>query len=128
MLKKYGLNTILLGITILLLVLILIKNSPNYVIAGGDGGSSARHVLAVVGNTQSNRESFYLVDTMQEVIMVYEYGVQGEGLGLVSVRSYKHDRLFEQYGNSNIGQSVEDIKEVLEKRREEKENSRKKRR
>ena len=41
----------------------------------------------VVGNQQSNRESFYLADTKQEVIMVYEYGAEGDGLGLASARS-----------------------------------------
>jgi hypothetical protein len=115
MLKKYGLNTILLGVVIVLLVLVLTKTSPNYVVAQGDG--SARHVFAVVGNRQSNREPFYLVDTLQEVIMVYEYGVQGEGLGLVTTRSYKYDKLLEQYGRNDFGPKVENIKKELEKKK-----------
>ena len=49
--------------------------------------ASKRHVFTVVGNQQSNRESFYLADTKQEVIMVYEYGAEGDGLGLASARS-----------------------------------------
>ena len=117
MLKKYGLNTILLGAVIVLLVLVLVKTSPDYVIAQGDGGAGAKHVFAVVGGQQNNRESFYLVDTRQEVIMVYEYGVQGEGLGLVSARSYKYDKLLEQYGRSNFGPKVEKIKKELVKMR-----------
>ena len=115
MLKKYGLNTILLGAVIVLLVLVLIKTSPDYVIAQGDGGAGAKHVFAVVGGQQNNRESFYLVDTRQEVIMVYEYGVQGEGLGLVSARSYKYDKLLEQYGRSHFGPKVEQIKKEIVK-------------
>ena len=115
MLKKYGLNTILLGVVIVLLVLVLIKTSPDYVIAKGDGGAGAKHVFALVGNPQNNRESFYLVDTKQEVIMVYEYGVQGDGLGLASVRSYKYDKLLEQYGTSNFGPRVDRIKKELRK-------------
>ena len=117
MLKKYGLNTILLGVVIVLLLFVLFKTSPNYVIAQGDGGAGARHVFAVVGNQQSNRESFYLVDTQQEVIMVYEYGVQGEGLGLVSTRSYKYDKLLQQYGRSNFGPKVDKIKKAIESKR-----------
>ncbi|MEK6767163.1 MAG: hypothetical protein AABY49_13190 [Planctomycetota bacterium] len=117
MLKKYGLNTILLGVVIVLLVLVLTKTSTNYVIAQGDGGAGARHVFALVGNQQANRESFYLVDTNQEVIMVYEYGIQGEGLGLVTTRSYKYDKLLEQYGRNNFGPNVDNIKKELEKRR-----------
>ena len=116
MLKKYGLNTILLGVVIVLLVLVLAKNSPNYVAAGpGSAAASAGHVLAVVGNQQANRESFYLVDTNQEVIMVYEYGVQGEGLGLVTTRSYKYDKLLEQYGRNVFGPKVDKIKKEVKK-------------
>ncbi len=117
MFKKQGLNTILLGIIIVLLLLVLFKTSPNYVIAQGDGGAGARHVFALVGNQQNNRESFYLVDTRQEVIMVYEYGVQGDGLGLASARSYKYDKLLEQYGRSSFGPNVEKIKKEIESRK-----------
>ncbi len=115
MLKKYGLNTILLGVVIILLVLLFIKISPNYVVAQGDGGAGAKHVFALVGNRQNNRESFYLVDTRQEVIMVYEYGVQGDGLGLASARSYKYDKLLEQYGRSTFGPKVDRIKKEIRK-------------
>ena len=117
MLKKYGLNTILLCIVIVLLLLVLFKTSPNYVIAQGDGGADAGHIFAVVGNQQANRESFYLVDTKQEVIMVYEYGVQGEGLGLITTKSYKYDKLLEQYGRSNFGPKVEKIKKEIESKK-----------
>ena len=117
MLKKYGLNTILLGIVIVLLLFVLFKTSPNYVIAKGDGGAGAKHVFAVVGNQRANREPFYLVDTQQEVIMVYEYEVQGDGLGLISTRSYKYDKLLEQYGRSNFGPKVEKIKKEIESKR-----------
>jgi len=116
MLKKYGLNTILLGVVIILLVLVLIKTSPDYAIATqGDGGAGAKHVFAVVGTRANNREPFYLVDTKREVIMVYEYGVQGDGLGLVSARSYKYDKLLEQYGQSNFGPKVNKIKQGIRK-------------
>ncbi len=113
--KKYRLNTILFGVVITLLVLILVKNSPNYVVAQGDGG--ARHAFAVVGNIQANREPFYLVDTRQEVIMVYEYGVQGDGLGLVTTRSYRYDKQLEEYGRMRFGPRVDKIKEELKKAR-----------
>jgi len=76
----------------------------------GDGGAGAKHVFAVVGSRANSREPFYLVDTRQEVIMAYEYGVQGDGLGLAPVRSYKYDKLLEQYGQSNFGPKVDKIK------------------
>ncbi len=113
--KKYRLNTILFGVVITLLVLILVKNSPNYVVAQGDGGGFAKHVFGVVGFPEANRQPFYLVDTRQEVIMVYEYGVQGEGLGLVTTRSYRYDKQLEQYGRTYFGPKVDKIKKELEK-------------
>ena len=115
MFNKYGLNTVLLGVAIVLLILLFMKNSTNDVIAQGDGGAGTKYVFAVVGNRQSNREPFYLVDTKREVIMVYEYGVQGDGLGLVSARSYKYDKLLEQYGRSNFGPKVDKIKKEIRK-------------
>ncbi len=114
MLKKYGLNTALLGIVIVLLVFALTKISPNYVIAQGDGGAGAKHVFAVVGSRSNNREPFYLVDTRQEVIMVYEYGVQGDGLGLVAARSYKDDKLLKEHGR-NFGPEIDKIKKEVER-------------
>ena len=84
-------------------------------VGGGDGGAGAKHVFAIVGNRANNREPFYLVDTRQEVIMAYEYGVQGDGLGLVSVRSYKYDKLLEQYGRSNFGPKVDKIRKEIRK-------------
>lgn len=111
--ERNRLNNILLGGVIVLLILVLIKNSPNYVIAQGDG--SARHVFAVVGEKEGNREPFYLVDTRQEVIMVYEYGVQGDGLGLAATRSYKYDKLLEEYGISRFGPNIDKVKKEIEK-------------
>ena len=81
--------------------------------------SGAKHVFAVVGNKNSGntRESFYLVDTKQEIIIVYEYGLEGDGLGLVSTRSYRYDKLLKQYGRSNFGPKVEKIKKAIESKR-----------
>lgn len=121
MVQKYGLSTILLGVIIILLVLVLFKNSPNYVAAQvsppGSAAAGAGHMLAIVGHQQANRESFYLVDTRNEVIMVYEYGIQGEGLGLVTTRSYKYDKLLKQYGNRYFGPKVDKIRKEIEKTR-----------
>ena len=47
--------------------------------------------------------------------MAYEYGVQGDGLGLASVRSYKYDKLLEQYVQSNFGPKVDKIKKEIAK-------------
>ena len=49
--------------------------------------------------------------------MVYEYGIQGEGLGLITTRSYKYDKLLEQYGRSNFGPKVEKIKKEIESKK-----------
>ncbi|MDR4498482.1 MAG: hypothetical protein MRK02_11270 [Candidatus Scalindua sp.] len=116
MFKKNGLNTVLMGVIILLLVLVLIKDSPKDAVAQqGDGGAFAKHVFGVVGHFDAGRESFYLVDTNQEVVMVYEYNIQGNGLGLITTRSYKYDKLLDQYGRAHFGPEVEKIRKEVEK-------------
>jgi hypothetical protein len=107
--KKYSLNTILLIVVVLLLITLIVKNTTNYVIAQGDG--STRHVFGVVGERLGNRQPFYLVDTSEQTIMIYEY-FQGGGLGLAAVRSYKYDKNLQQYGKL-YGLSVEDVKTEL---------------
>ncbi|MGR3218731.1 MAG: hypothetical protein ACUZ8H_02795 [Candidatus Anammoxibacter sp.] len=111
---KIGIHTIMLGvIVVLLLALIIFKNPIQNVNAQADG--SARHVFGLIGQRQGNREPLYLVDTREQVIMIYEYSVQGEGLGLVTVRSYKYDKQLEAFGKS-FGTGVGKIKERLLKR------------
>lgn len=113
--NKSSLNTIMLGGIIILLIMVMLRNSPNYAVAQGDGGAGAKHVFALIGKPERNRQPLYLVDTRQEVIMVYEYGVQSEGLGLVAARSYKYDKLLEDYGRSTFGPKVKEVKETIEK-------------
>lgn len=109
---KIGTNAILLGIIVCLLMIIILKNQTPCVNAQGDG--FARHVFGLIGQRQGNREPLYLIDTQEEVIMVYEYSVQGEGLGLVTTRSYKYDKKLEEFGRS-FGYKLDKIKEILQK-------------
>lgn len=110
MYKKYSINTILLIVIALLLTILVLRNTTDHVIAQGDG--SARHVFGVVGERVGNRQPFYLVDTNEQTIMIYEY-FQGGGLGLAAARSYKYDKHLQQHGRL-YGLSVEDVKaEIL---------------
>ncbi len=108
--KIWSTNTLLLGIIALLLMILIFKNTSNYVIAQGDG--NARNVFGVVGEKQGNRQPFYLVDAAEETIMVYEY-FQGGGLGLMAARNYKYDKKLQAYGRP-YGPSTEEVKaEIL---------------
>lgn len=109
--QKIKIHTVLLSVIIvLLLVIIIFKNPAQYVNAQGDG--FARNVFGLIGQRQGNREPLYLIDTQQQVILVYEYSVQGEGLGLVSARSYKYDKQLEEFGRL-YGYDVGKIKNYL---------------
>ena len=109
--QKIGIHTILLSIVVvLLLAIIIFKNPIQNVNAQADG--SARYVFGLIGSRQGNREPLYLIDTREQVIMVYENSVQGEGLGLITVRSYKYDKQLEAFGKS-FGTDVGKIKERL---------------
>lgn len=107
--KLYNTNTLLLVIIALLLMALVFKNTTNYVIAQGDG--NARHVFGVVGERQGNRQPFYLVDTEEQTIMIYEY-FQGGGLGLVAARNYKYDKKLQEHGRP-YGMSIDEIKAEL---------------
>ena len=108
--KIYSTNTLLLAVIAVLLILLIFKNSANYVIAQGDG--NARHVFGLVGERQGNRQPLYLIDTEEQAIMVYEY-FQGGGLGLVAARNYTYDRKLQEHGKP-YGLSIEDVKaEIL---------------
>lgn len=107
--NRIHMNTILLIVIAFLLIALMLKNTQNYVVAQGDG--NAGHVFGVVGEKQGNRQPFYLVDTKEENIMIYEY-FQGGGFGLAAARSYKYDKNLKEYGKS-YGLSVEDVKRML---------------
>ena len=109
--KINSMNTVLLVIIAVLLVIIIFKNTTNYVIAQGDG--NARNTFGVVGERQGNRQPFYLVDTDEQTIMVYEY-FQGGGMGLVAARNYKYDKKLQEHGRP-YGLSIEDVKTELSK-------------
>src|SRR3989337_2260373 len=102
--KILNTNTLLLIIIALLLIILTFKNTTNYVVAQGDGG--ARHIFGVVGGQLGNRQPFYLVDTDEQAIMVYEY-FQGGGLGFVAARNYEFDKKLQQYGRRYGGKKLE---------------------
>ncbi|MGQ3684640.1 MAG: hypothetical protein ACUBOA_06490 [Candidatus Loosdrechtia sp.] len=107
--KIYHINTLLLIIIVLLFIMLVFKNTTDSVVAQGDG--SARHVFGVVGQQLGNRQPFYLVDTEEQTIMVYEY-FQGGGFGLAAVRNYRYDKKLQQHGRP-YGMSIEDVKAAL---------------
>jgi hypothetical protein len=109
--KIYNVNTILLIAIAVFLLMVIFKNTSNYVVAQGDG--NARHVFGVVGTPQGNRQPFFLVDTAEETIIVYEY-YQGGGFGLTAVRSYKYDKKLQEHGKA-YGLTADEVKAELTK-------------
>jgi len=109
--KIFNTNTIFLVLIALIVIMLLFKNTTNYVVAQGDG--NARHVFGVIGERQGNRQPFFLVDTTEQTIMVYEYFLGG-GLGLVAARNYQFDKKLQEHGKS-YGLSIENVKEELSK-------------
>ena len=103
-------QNLMLGAIIVLLTIIVFKGLTQDVNAQADG--AARHVFGLIGQRQGNREPLYLIDTREQVILIYEYSVQGEGLGLVTARSYKYDKELEDYGRV-FGSDIEKIRSYL---------------
>lgn len=109
--KIYNVNTLLLIIIVLLFMILVFKDTTNHVVAQGNG--DARYIFGVVGEKQGNRQPFYLVDTEEQTIMIYEY-FQGGGFGLVAARNYKYDRKLQEYGKT-YGLCLADVKAELSK-------------
>jgi len=109
--KIFSTNTLFLLLIVLLIAVLLFKNTTNCVVAQGEG--NAQHVFGIVGERQGNKQPFYLVDTVEQTIMVYEY-FQGGGFGLVATRNYQFDKKLQQYGRI-YGLSIENVKAELSK-------------
>ena len=68
--------------------------SPREALAEPSEGS-ARHVTAMVGAVNGNQQTIYVVDAIEQSLMVYEHGLGRGGLDFVASRSFKSDKMLE---------------------------------
>ena len=79
--------------------------------AQGDGASG--HIVALVGEAQAGQQPIYVVDTREQTLLVYEYGLGRSGLHLVAARSIEYDKLMKEFdirSNHNVSPTVEQVR------------------
>jgi hypothetical protein len=96
----------LLGVIVGMLV-----SGGREVAAQGDG--TAGHIVALTGDVSANHQPIYIVDTREQALLVYEYGLGRSGLYLVAARNFQYDKLLKEFDvRENQGRSplVEDVR------------------
>jgi hypothetical protein len=88
-----------------------------YAAAGALGGRPAhaqadgqsRGVIAVMGEVRDRgaQAPIIICDTVEQTMMVYLYDYRNEDLEFVSARSFRFDKLLQEFNND--GRSVEDV-------------------
>lgn len=96
--KSKRLSVTLIGVLGFLLVLqaglVVLEESVNAQMFGAD-----RYMILVNGIWRDNEEPVYVINTREQAICVYEYNSEENKMKLVAVRSYKWDRLIQEYKN-----------------------------
>ncbi len=69
--------------------------------AGSEG--TARHVVALAGEKNGTDQALYIVDTLEQTVVVYEYSLGRGGLHLSAARSFKYDKKLEDFDISRVG-------------------------
>ena len=90
--------------------------SPRETVA--QGNDAARHIAAIAGSTEGGKaeQPIYIVDSLNQVMAVYEYGLGRSGLSLVATRKFQHDLRLEEFDirrNKNRSPSVKDVKKMV---------------
>ena len=84
--------------------------------AVGQGDGSAAHLIALMGAMEDNVQTVCIVDAREQVLLVYEYGLGRGSLDFVAARTFKSDKLVEEYDTRKTGGrplSVRDVKKLV---------------
>jgi len=97
----------------------MMMNGP-VAVAQGDG--DAQHIVALAGyaDQSHNEQPIYVIDTREQTLLVYEYGLGQSGLNFIAARTIKYDKLVEEYDirqNRGVSPSIDQIKKLKRKRR-----------
>ena len=112
-----------LTITIVALLGIIIGmmiSGRDAVAAGTSSPGAASHLTALAGHVIANDQPIYVVDSREEVLLVYEYGLGQNGLKFVACRTFKYDKLLSEFTIQATGgrsPSPEDVRKTKKKRR-----------
>ncbi|MHC4591385.1 MAG: hypothetical protein ACYS8L_01675 [Planctomycetota bacterium] len=86
-------------------VIVLVSVAAGFLLAGGRALSKAHGqsegrttgVICVVGEEQDQFAPIVLVDVPDQTVMVYEYSYRSDEIELTAVRTYRYDKLLEEF-------------------------------
>ena len=80
--------------------------------AVGQGDGSAAHLIALTGAMEDKVQTVYVVDAREQVLLVYEYGLGRGALDFVAARTFKFDKLVEEYDTRKTNGRPLSVKDV----------------
>ena len=85
--------------------------------AQGEGMAAGR-VICVVGQVTNNRAPIFLVDTLEQTLLVYEYNYIARNMYLKAARTYRYDKQLVDFSTSGgLGPSVPEVSGIVERQR-----------
>jgi len=103
----------------------LLMNSPSAIAAsstnsGSFGPGVAGHITALAGYVESAEQPIYLIDSREEILLVYEYGLGQNGLNFIAARTFKYDKLLPEFDirtTRGVSPSVEDVRKAKRRKK-----------
>jgi hypothetical protein len=86
------LSTALLVVVVVLLALVVLVEFRGERVAVAQSEMAAAHIIGLTGQVSATQQPIYIIDTRSQVLLVYEYRLNGQGLGLMAARSFKYDK------------------------------------
>ncbi len=80
----------------------------------------AGHITALAGTVNGAEQPIYIIDSREEVLLVYEYGLGRNGIWFVASRTYKYDKLLPEFDIQNtrgVSPTVEDVRKVKRRKK-----------
>ncbi len=100
--------------------IVLVSLAVGFVLAGGtehaQGQSEGRTsgVICVVGVERNHVAPIVVLDVPEQTFMVYQYTYIGKSIELVGARTYRYDRLLQDFGVKGV--TVEEVRQEVSRR------------
>ena len=78
------------------------------------------HLTALAGHVDAAEQPIYLIDSREQVLLVYEYGLGQNGLKFVAARTFQYDKLVDDFNiqdNNGENPTPDQVKKSTKGRR-----------
>ena len=84
---------VLLGI----LVGMMINGREVVAATGSSSPATAGYITALAGHVNANDQPIYIIDSREQVLLVYEYGLGQNGIKFIASRTFEYDKLLDLF-------------------------------